>query len=240
MTPLLLGHRGDPEHHPENTLRGFRAALGCGADGVELDVRVSADGVPVVIHDATLERTSDGSGPVCAHSWPELARLRVAGTEPLPSLEQVLAALRAQPGMVAVEVKPAHAEQPELAAQVVAMAERLGMAERVWLLAFDHAHLAAVRGRVEAGRCVALVAEPVPDPVALLRDCGAAVLGARLQIVNAGLCNAVHAAGCAVLAWTVDEEADALRLAGLDVATIVSNRPCTLAPLLRTLGGATG
>ena len=71
--PLVFGHRGGAKLGPENTMPAFARGLAAGADGFECDVRRSADGVPVVIHDATLDRTTDGSGPVSEHSVPELA-----------------------------------------------------------------------------------------------------------------------------------------------------------------------
>src|SRR5215211_2975476 len=71
--PLILGHRGAPRGAPENTLRAFRLALEEGADGVELDVQPSADGVPVVLHDDTLDRTTDATGDVATLSWARIS-----------------------------------------------------------------------------------------------------------------------------------------------------------------------
>lgn len=207
--PLLLGHRGDPEHHPENTLESFLSAIRCGADGVELDVQVSRDGVPVVIHDATLDRTTRGRGEVAAHTWQELDDLGV------PTLVDVLQALRDR--VVAVELKPRHATHPHLARDVVDIARHAGAA-RISLYSFDHAHFAD-----QSVDCVALVRELPPDPRALLVACGAGALGPRWELIDAALCKLVR-----VVAWTVDEADDAQRLASMGVSTIVSNRPCAL------------
>src|SRR3970040_2158507 len=100
--PLILGHRGASAYAPENTLAAFRRALELGADGFELDVTLSADGVPVVIHDDTVDRTTDGSGPVANLTLAQLKQLPAGfrarfGTEfageRIPTLEEVVARL---------------------------------------------------------------------------------------------------------------------------------------------------
>ena len=214
--PLLLGHRGDPQVHPENTMAGFASAVACGADGVELDVHLSSDGVPMVIHDATLQRTTAGSGAVAEHTWQELDALGV------PSLATVLQALRDR--LVAVELKPPHATRPHLAAQVLRCAREAGAA-RVLLLSFDHAHLASARD----ADCVALVRERPADPVAVLDACGARSLAVWDAPVDAALCDELHAAGRRVFTGPADDGDGAIALARMGVHGLISNRPCAIA-----------
>src|SRR5436853_1370309 len=114
--PLVLGHRGASGYAPENTLSAFNLAMDQGADGVELDVTLSADGVPVVIHDDTLDRTTSGHGPVGALTLAQLKRLdagyaaqfgkQFAG-ERLPTLAEVFAAY-GQRTFINVELKHDH------------------------------------------------------------------------------------------------------------------------------------
>lgn len=225
MTPtLLLGHRGDPEHHPENTLPGFASAVACGAAGVELDVHLSRDGVAVVLHDDTLDRTTAGSGRVDAHTWPELDALGI------PRLDAVLDALRGR--VVAVELKPPHRTQPQLAGHVLDLAHRAGAGDTTWLLAFDHAHLAAARAHRGDAYTAALVRERPADPVATVSACGADALACWWENVDAALCDALRRGGHDLLAWTVDAEGEARRLAALGLRAVISNRPCALAPAL--------
>lgn len=225
MTPaLLLGHRGDPEHHRENTLPGFMSAVACGAAGVELDVHMSRDGVAVVLHDDTLDRTTAGSGRVDAHTWPELEGLGI------PRLDAVLDTLRGH--VVAVEIKPPHSAQPQLAAHVLDMALRTSTGDTTWLLAFDHAHLAAARAHRRDAYTAALVRDRPADPVATVTACGADALACWWEHADAEMCDTLRRSGLDLLAWTVDAEDDARRLAALGLRALISNRPCALAAAL--------
>src|SRR5262245_63298231 len=87
--PLVGGHRGNPAEHPENTLTSFRSAIELGVDLIECDVHLSADGELIVIHDHTLDRTTDGSGLVVQHTLGELRELDAGGGERLPTLAEV-------------------------------------------------------------------------------------------------------------------------------------------------------
>jgi len=210
VSPLLLGHRGDPANHAENSPAGFRAALDCGADGVELDVWLSADGVPVVVHDATLDRTTTARGLVAARTAAELEALGI------PALRDALRITRDH--VTAVELKAPHAQAPALAEQVLALA---APGQRILVFAFDADHLRALRGA--GAQRVLLTTQRTQDPRALLAESDADALAVQWPAIDAALC-----AECPVYAWTVDAEDDALALLGMGVAGIVTNRPCAL------------
>ncbi len=99
----VIGHRGASGSFPENTLLAFREAIREGADAVELDVRLSADGVPVVLHDATLDRTTDGRGPVAGMPLAALQELDAGSGERIPALVDVLEELSGTP--IIIEIK---------------------------------------------------------------------------------------------------------------------------------------
>lgn len=214
MSPLLLGHRGDPANHAENSLAGLRAALDCGADGVELDVWLSADGEPVVIHDATLDRTTTAQGPVAARTAEELQTLGV------PTLRDALRVTRDH--VTAVELKAPHAQAPDLAHQALGLA---APGQRVLVFAYDADHLRALRGT--GAHAVLLTAQRPPDPRALLAAVDAEALAVQWQAIDAELC-----AECPVYAWTVDAEDDVRALLGMGVAGVITNRPCALRSLV--------
>jgi len=130
---LIIGHRGAAARAPENTLPGFQLALDQGADAFELDVHASSDGVPVVIHDPTLERTTRLSGPVAARTAAELRAAEV------PALAEVLDAFPDTP--IIVEIKDARAQD-----EVALVIDRHNATERCVVAADDPACIAAFRG----------------------------------------------------------------------------------------------
>jgi glycerophosphoryl diester phosphodiesterase len=141
---ILLGHRGAKGEAPENTLAGFAHARAIGVEMFELDVRLSADGQLVVIHDATVDRTTDATGPVAGFTAAELARLDARGTCPtwpksvgVPTLVEVLDAF-ADRGRFAIEMKQ---DEPERLARVAELVvreiDRHGLRQRVVMTSFD-------------------------------------------------------------------------------------------------------
>src|SRR5262249_4645427 len=132
--PLVFAHRGGSALRPENTLAAFANGLSLGADGLELDVHLSRDGVVVVHHDRTLERTTTLGGPIAARTADELARVDV------PSLAEVLA--RHRTTRVIVELKVNH---PELAQAVVGVIRGADAIDRVCIGSFGRRVLRAVR-----------------------------------------------------------------------------------------------
>jgi glycerophosphoryl diester phosphodiesterase len=180
--PLVAAHRGGALLWPENSLRAFRAALALGVDLVELDVHPTADGGLVVVHDATLDRTTDGSGPVSQRTTAEARRLRLRGPdgaltdERLPALDDVLALVaptRAgllveikgpRPGVAAVwerrgtDVVPVGRDRYEgLEEAVLDRLQATGVAERATVMAFNPEVLSAVHRRAPGQRTALLV-----------------------------------------------------------------------------------
>ncbi len=232
--PLVLGHRGASKVAPENTLPSFRAALDQGADGFELDAQLSADGVPVVIHDFSLERTTDGRGSVTAHTLAELRRLdagawfapELAGTR-IPTLEEVLELARGR-AIANVELKTLDARSGRLEAAVVRLVERLGMEQQVLLSSFNPASLWWVwRANPRLARGL-LYAEDQPFYLRQRWLRSLARPDAMHPSRTAATREHVHAAkvrGFRVNVWTVDDPGEARRLMDLDVDGIITNRP---------------
>jgi glycerophosphoryl diester phosphodiesterase len=222
--PLVFAHRGGMTLGPENRLPTFDAGMNAGADGLELDVHLSADGVIVVHHDKTLERTTSGSGPVSARTAAELSRLGV------PTLGEVL---RRYPGArVIVEMKQDEAALGEALAREVRAA---GAAERVCAAGFGPAAVTAVRRALPE---MATSAHQTEVQRALrrtwlcwpLRSCewqGYQVpeISGRIRVVSRRFVKYAHVAGLRVHVWTVDEEADMRRLLDWGVDGLISNRP---------------
>jgi len=226
---FLYAHRGASAHAPENTLAAFHAALETEADGVELDVHLSADGVPVVIHDATLERTTDGLGAV--GNWPAagLATLdagswfapEFAG-ESVPTLGEVLALLSGRL-RVNIEVKDVAAALATL--EVL----REFPAVDVILSSFDHMTLQVLR-RADAQVPLAVLSDElgwrrlIPRALELY----ASAVHRRADLISRPLLMASRAAGLPVLAWTVDDPGQARSLLRAGVAGLFTNDPAGL------------
>jgi len=214
---LVLAHRGASHHYPPNTLDAFRAAVVLGADGVELDVHLTREGIPVVHHDAHL---------VDGHS---IARLSYRDLPVwVPTLDAVLAACEGL-SLVNIELKTtAHDERPERVASadvVVALVERLGLTDRVLVSSFDLAAIGRVR---EIGTAIAtalLVGEPDADAIDRAVAGGHSALNPWFGHVDADLVARATAAGLDLHPWTVDRPDDLRRLAGLGVRSVITNRP---------------
>ena len=138
----IMGHRGAPADEPENTLRSFRRALAVGVAAVELDVQLTKDGRLAVIHDETLDRTTNGRGPVQDFTLAELKRLDAGRGEPVPSLEEVFDLVQGQADLV-VELK-----QPEAAGALLAFFQE----RRAFEVRHGHLFLAPGRQSPQGGR----------------------------------------------------------------------------------------
>ena len=227
--PFLYAHRGASAQAPENTLAAFRCAIEARADGVELDVHLSADGVPVVIHDATLERTTDGSGPVDLLAAAELATLDAGSwfapafaAEPLPTLAAVLDLLVGRL-RINVELKDAAA-----GLAVLDLLPCFPGAEVV-LSCFDRAALHALR-RADPRVPLAVLSEEsgwhrlIPEALTL----GATALHLRADVVTRPLVAAARATGLPVYAWTVDAPGAVRTLLRAGVTGLFTNDPARL------------
>ncbi|MFD2672606.1 glycerophosphodiester phosphodiesterase [Marinicrinis sediminis] len=137
MTIRGVAHRGYPKKYPENTMSGFQAALDLQYDHLELDVHLSKDGVPVVIHDPTVDRVTNGTGYVQDFTLAELKQLVVKDVERIPTLEEVLSLVKGQI-IVDIELKQAGAYAPKLEEQTLEVVQKLDMLDEVFFTSFDH------------------------------------------------------------------------------------------------------
>ena len=231
----IIAHRGDSGVAPENTLAAFRAAIAAGAEGVEFDVQASADGVPVVIHDERLERTTSGQGWVRDASAAQLAALDagswfdppLAG-EGVPTLEQVLDLLAPTTLEVHLELKTSRVPYPGLVPAVVRAVERAGLGARVVLSSFHHASLREARALEPRLPCAVLTSEALLEPWDYVRRHGFQGLHPHHRTVDAELVRGMAQAGLALRPYTVDDPAIARRLLELGVDGIITNQPVRL------------
>ncbi|MEE9285781.1 MAG: glycerophosphodiester phosphodiesterase family protein, partial [Dehalococcoidia bacterium] len=139
MSPLVISHAACAGHAPENTLAGVRAALRLGADAIEVDVQASADGVPVLMHDLTVDRTTDGTGPVANLTLEQLRALDAGRGEPVPTLAEALA-LTAGNILLVVEIK-----QPGVERRVAAVVREADALRDIMVWSFVPQALSGMR-----------------------------------------------------------------------------------------------
>lgn len=242
--PLVFAHRGGRHIGPENTIAAFDEGLAAGADGLEMDVHLSADGHVVVIHDARLDRTTDARGPVAARTAAELARLdagarfvrgggfpwRGRGVS-VPRLAEVLARYPSVP--IIIEMKT---PRPALGRAVAAEVLAAGAAHRVCVAGFRDGAVhevrrslpelptSATRGETRWAlyRCwVGLdIRRRPPYRAFQLPECSG-----RTRVISPPFIRRIHRAGCAVQVWTVNDAADMRRLLDWGVDGLITDHP---------------
>ena len=236
----MFAHRGGSALARENTIAAFDNGLALGADGLELDVHLSRDGVVVVHHDRTLERTTRLEGAVAARTAAELARADV------PPFADVLT--RYRDVRIIVEMK---ANRPALAAGVVEAVRAANAVDRVCLGSFGLRVLRAAR-RLEPRIATSAAREEVRWalyrswvrwPVRRVPYAGYQVpeFAGTTRVVSPRFIDYAHRAGLGVQVWTVDIEPDARRLLAWGVDALITDRPDIMVPLVqreRTAGPA--
>lgn len=222
---------------PENTMAAFDNGMSLGADGLELDVHLSSDGLAVVHHDRTLDRTTRLRGPIAERTARELAAAGV------PTLADVLARYRA--ARVIVELK---VNREELARAVVDVVRHADAVERVCLGSFGYRVLRAVR-TLEPAIATSAAREEVRWalyrswcrwPVSRVAYSAYQVpeRSGSVRVVSPRFVADAHAAGLSVQVWTVDTPADARRLLEWGVDALITDRPDVIVPLVRGYGSS--
>jgi glycerophosphoryl diester phosphodiesterase len=253
--PRYVAHRGGAARWPENSLTAFRGAVAGGAQLVELDVHLTADGEIAVIHDPTLERTTSGSGPLSRCTVADLRRARLRAPDGtltddcVPTLSEVLAIVGPAGAGLLVEIKTpgpavtyeARGDRIErlpgtryagLEKRVIETLAAAGCAQRCVILAFNPAVVAEVRTLAPALPTALLVDRYVVDAgiapletVAWARDAGVSFLGLHHALCDAAVVDAAHGAGISVGVFTVNDHAERDRLVAAGVDVIITDRP---------------
>jgi glycerophosphoryl diester phosphodiesterase len=231
--------RGASDLAPENTLAAFQSAWSAGVEWIETDVQPTADLVPVLFHDETLDRISSVIGRLRARRLSEVAALdagswfsRLRGAADysalrIPTMHEFLTALPPE-GRVLLEIKGAHSDDELVIELAVIRATRT--TDRVWLQSFELDVLARLSGQLPHCWLGLLRDDIDDDPVALCREWGLASYHPEYTALLArpGIVDELHAAGISVITFTTDDERDWERLTALGVDGIITNRPADL------------
>ena len=254
--PFVVGHRGALALAPENTLAAFRRAADLGVDAVEFDVQRTADGVPIIIHDETVDRTTNGHGRVGEMAWAEVRALDAGAWrspehagEHVPSLGELLGWARSGSVGLVLEIKqPApgrgRARDEGLVASVMDALRSHDLLERTLIISFDHPSIAEAIDREPRARTALLTEVPVlVDPLAPARAVpGVLGLHVRWWWISRELCAAAHEAGMHVHAWGLGQPVDPIavrRLVDIGVDSLSADAPDELMAVLRSSGRPT-
>jgi glycerophosphoryl diester phosphodiesterase len=245
MVPLVIAHRGDSAHRPENTLSSFASALEVGAEVVELDVHLTSDGHVVVIHDAVIDRTTDGRGAVrdltlqqvraVSAGYPERFGSEFRG-ERVPTLSEALNFLRDR-SKAMIEIKSdAVTDDAEggIEARTIEEIRRAGMEKETVLISFDRRAL--LRCRTAAPEIMRGHLFGRAQPGEVLE--GARAVACELVMPEKGMLSdelreRAREAGLKVATWVVDDPVELVTLARFDLYGVGSNRPGVLLEAVR-------
>ncbi|MEW2422795.1 MULTISPECIES: glycerophosphodiester phosphodiesterase [Streptomyces] len=211
-----VAHRGDPYRVRENTLLSLRSALALGADAVEIDVRLTRDGVPVLLHDATLRRLWELDRPLLSLSAAEVRGLTAGG---VPTLEEALAVCEGSRVMLDLPGTP----DVRTARRIVDVVRACGAEERVYYCAGAPAML-AVRAADPAAEIALTWTTKAPPRPGLLAAVRPRWLNYRFTLVDRALAERVHRDGLLLSAWTPDTARSMRRLLDAGVDSITTNR----------------
>jgi glycerophosphoryl diester phosphodiesterase len=242
--PLIIGHRGASAVAPENTMAAFREALAVGADGIEFDVRLTSNGIPVVIHDSTLRRTGGLSHRVADLTWAKISKVDVGSwfsksfaNETVPSLADLFTFFQSNNSTLYLEMKcDSASEQRALAETCARVIDEHSLKERVIVECFQLPALGILKEIDPEIRTVALFEPALTNPSVLsdqriinqAMDVGAAALALHHRLARESLVRKAKAAGLHVAVWTVDDPAWIARARTSGIDALISNDPQTM------------
>ena len=216
---LKIGHRGAAGHAPENTLAAIRKGIELGVDFVEIDVRCTADGILVALHDATVNRTTNGKGPIDRLTLRDVKALDAGNGERVPMLEEVLRVVSGQAGLM-LELKVKGAAQ-----KTVEVVQKAEFKDPVIYASFLHEELGIIRSVDAEASLMALFGRLPQASVARAMKYSPSHVGLRHDTVTRRLVEAFHDEDLLVFVYTTDTIREIQRALSAGVDGIISNVP---------------
>ncbi|MGH9948092.1 MAG: glycerophosphodiester phosphodiesterase [Pyrinomonadaceae bacterium] len=248
--PLIIAHRGVSAHAPENTLAAFQLAIEVGAEGVEFDVHLARDGVPVVIHDDNLRRTGQRPERIADLTSKQLAKIDVGSwfnakfpksaqaefaKETVPKLKQTLKLLAAFRGLIYIEMKADDADFRRLVSAVVDEIRSSPLLSQIIVKSFKLGAIPQMRYLLPNVQTAALFAPEImhylrrrEHIISLAREFGAHRLSVHYSLVTPRLCKLAAAAKMPLTAWTIDDPIWIARRRNLAIGAVITNDPALL------------
>jgi glycerophosphoryl diester phosphodiesterase len=217
--PLIIAHRGASAVAPENTLAAFEAAIRAGADGIEFDVRLTRDGIPIIIHDETLYRTHGVRRRVADMTLNELNGIRV------PSLAQLFELFESNSMLLYLELKD---KQVRLAEQCCRLIEHYGVKDRVIFECFEHSALQTIKNIDSALRIAPLFQPRASFILKKAAAIGANEIALHHRLTNKRLLEKARLTNLKVVTWTVDDPAWVKHAQEVGIDALITNNPAAL------------
>jgi glycerophosphoryl diester phosphodiesterase len=238
----VIAHRGYSGAYPENTMLAFRKAVEAGADGIEMDVHETKDGVLVVIHDERVDRTTDGKGAVKDFTFDELRRLNAAARyadvfEPIPSFDEYCAWLAEQTIFTNVEVKTDNTWYPGIERKIWETVTRYGLEKRILFSSFNHVSMLRLKQLAPEARTAALIFHETGVkvfPGEYCRENGFEAYHPFFGSLNDEIVRSCKDNGVAVNVWTVNDMTALARLRAWGCDAAMTNYPETAIAWLKS------
>ncbi len=228
----VWAHRGASFIAPENTLEAFGLARDMGADGIELDVHLSADGELIVAHDETVDRCSGGTGRIVDMTLRELKQMDFSNHKPgyrgvrVPTLEEVYKLVKPTGMVVNVEIKTGIVLYPGIEEKCAALARAAGMDGRVYYSSFNHYSLLQMKAAEPTARVAPLYSEALVEPWKYALAIGAqAIHPFYPTMATPGMKEALRETGILLNPWTIDGEREIAWAAQMGANAVITNKP---------------
>lgn len=229
---LIYAHRGSSSSHPENTMESFEAALNDGADGIEFDVQLTKDGVPVIIHDETVDRTTNGKGWVKDYTFSDLRELDAGSTfhssfkdAKIPSLEEFFQWVSKTDLLLNMELKSGVVRYPEIEKISLQYIDRYGLRERTIISSFNHYSLVEINRLNDQIETAILYMEGIYEPWNYAKGIGAQGLHCFLPVAVPEIIRGALEAGLAIRPFTVNEKDHIFQLMKAGCTAIITDYP---------------
>ena len=229
--PVIYAHRGASGYAPENTLPAFQLAIEQGADGIELDVHFTKDRQMVIIHDETIDRTSNGHGFVQDMTLEELRQynfnhgMEAFGKVTIPTLEEVFALIKPSPLDINIEIKNGILPYPGLEEAILALARSYDMVDRLLFSSFNHESIFRMKQLCPSRPAALLYGEVLFKPANYARSIGADGMHPCYLSTWPGQFEQIHNAGLFCNVWTVDDPDHIRQMVELGVDGIITDVP---------------
>ena len=240
MKPLNFAHRGFSGKYPENTMLAFQKAFEVGIDGIELDVQLTKDQELVIIHDSSVNRTTDGNGYIKDLTLSEIRQLNAAKNfnelstkEPIPTLEEYLSWVTDKKLITNIELKTNIFEYPGIEEKVIDLVQKYDLAETIIFSSFNHYTIQRIKEKDSSLRCGLLSADWIVDFGKYTRDLGVeCVHPGFFMLQNAAVLKNLKDNHLEINTWTVNQEEHMRPMIEAGVTSIITNYPDVLKAVL--------